>query len=441
MEHPSNPHQSCPQDIPGFFSGVQIMGHPTMPNIQLVIIPSNVQSIIQALTTLRKDHGNPNKYIIISNESSLQTQAWHQGLQMKDEECVPLQSKAACLSKQKRTGNSRKEEQLNVSLSNIQWLGNMSSESLGQCSIKEEHKDKENQIPECSKMEDESQSFPDPQWPLSVTKRPPVNSYLIPLHFPVAQSVLLPAFEPYASEPECSDGQHSRKRVKIAPKAMAEDMESPQHIGSLSVDEEPDITDLHNEVMFHQSYISHPTQNCPSNCTPEALSHFTQEGPSYLTQVSCSHFTQDDSCQFTQDDTSHLTQVNPIQLTQDEDYTLKTPIKKPFSKPPVSSTPSKPIETGLLQPWESKASLPRDHVLDFSPVRIPQGSTCTPFKDNLGTMSFGDTPFKDFGIFGSPQNLLSTLSSVSSPLLRLESPCGSRQQKCCSKEQQERGFC
>ncbi|OCT86256.1 hypothetical protein XELAEV_18019948mg [Xenopus laevis] len=623
MRLPSNPPQSCPEDIPGFPSGVRIMGHPTMADAQLVIIPSqsNVQSIIQALTARGKEQGGPNKYIIISSESAIQTQAWHQGPQIKEEECVNSQSEATCISKQKPTGNSRKakhrqEEQLNASLSNIQWLGNMSSESLGQYSIKEEQEDKENQIPECAKMEEEPQSFPDPQWPLSVTERPPysymaliqfainstprkrmtlkdiytwiedhfpyfkhvakpgwknsirhnlslhdmfvreseannkvsywtihpqanrcltldqvfktaspmspadnepqkkmipdirksfqsaacasnkerkmkpllprVNSYLIPVHFPVAQPVLLPALEPYAFGAESSDGQQSSKRVKIAPKATADDGESPKHLGLCSVKEEPDISNLKCEDLFqckrvsssrrkqqllpphseepelvlpesiasdsgldtdfsfiqdasanpNQNLTSHPTQNCPSNVTQEGLLHLTHDGPSYLTQVSSSHFTQDDPCQFTKDDTFYFTQDNPIQLTQDEDYTFKTPIKEHFSKPPTSSTPSKPTDTGLLQPWESETSLPRDPVLDFSPVRIPQGSTFTPFKDNLGTLSFGDTPFKDFGIFGSPQNLLNALSPASSPLLRLESPCVSRQQKRCSKELQ-----
>ncbi|XP_017948276.1 forkhead box protein M1 isoform X2 [Xenopus tropicalis] len=615
---PANSQQNCQEGVPGFIPGVRIVGHPTTPDTQLVIIPSqsNVQSIIQALTARGKENGGPNKYIIISSESAIQTQAWQQALQIKEEESAPLQSEAACLSKKKPTGSSRKakhqqEEQLNASLSNIQWLGNMSSESLGQYSIKEEeHEDKENQIPEtgCPKMEDESQLFPDPQWPVSVTERPPysymaliqfainstprkrmtlkdiytwiedhfpyfkhvakpgwknsirhnlslhdmfvreseannkvsywtihpqanrcltldqvfktavsmspaddepqkkmipdirkslqsaayasnkerkmkpllprVNSYLIPVHFPVAQPVLLPATEPYAYEAECLDRHQSSKRVKIAPKAAADNGESPQYIEPRSVKEEPEITDLNGDVPFRykqagssrrkqqllpprseepelvlpessasdsgldtdfsflqdtsahpsRNHSSHPTQNGPFNLTQEGLSHLAQEGPSYLTQVSFSHFTQDD--------TSYLTQENPIQITQDEDYTFKTPIKDRFSKPPASSTPSKPTDTGLLQPSETEVCLPRDPVLDFSPVRIPQGSTFTPFKDNLGTLSFGDTPFKDFGLFGSPQNLLNTLSPAASPLLKLESPCGSRQQKRCSKELQ-----
>ncbi|KAG8453167.1 hypothetical protein GDO86_004837, partial [Hymenochirus boettgeri] len=75
-------------------------------------------------------------------------------------------------------------EQLNASLSNIQWLGDMSSDSLGPC-IKEES-EKENQPPEAesTKMEDESQSVPKQQWPLSISERPPY-SYMALIQFAI----------------------------------------------------------------------------------------------------------------------------------------------------------------------------------------------------------------------------------------------------------------
>lgn len=54
-----------------FPAGIKIINHPTMPNTQVVAIPTNadIQSIIEALTAKGKECGNngPNKFILISS--------------------------------------------------------------------------------------------------------------------------------------------------------------------------------------------------------------------------------------------------------------------------------------------------------------------------------------------------------------------------------------
>ncbi|EHA99826.1 Forkhead box protein M1 [Heterocephalus glaber] len=95
-----------------FPAGIKIINHPTMPNTQVVAIPNNadIQSIITVLTAKGKETGSsgPNTFILISSGGEA----------------------AGCI--------------LDSSLSNIQWLGKMSSDGLSSCSIKQEVEEKEN---------------------------------------------------------------------------------------------------------------------------------------------------------------------------------------------------------------------------------------------------------------------------------------------------------
>lgn len=71
-----NQHNSQPRDkidcgLQNFPAGIKIIDHPTMPNTQVVAIPTNadIQSIIEALTAKGKECGNngPNKFILVSS--------------------------------------------------------------------------------------------------------------------------------------------------------------------------------------------------------------------------------------------------------------------------------------------------------------------------------------------------------------------------------------
>lgn len=72
-------HNSQPRDkrnctLQKFPAAIKIIDHPTMPNTQVVAIPTNadIQSIIEALTAKGKECGNngPNKFILISSEGT-----------------------------------------------------------------------------------------------------------------------------------------------------------------------------------------------------------------------------------------------------------------------------------------------------------------------------------------------------------------------------------
>lgn len=77
-------------------SEIKVMGHPTIPDTQLVVLPPNsdMESIIQALTARGREMGGPNKFILISGSPSFHTQAEKLGFQTKAEEVATLQIEA-----------------------------------------------------------------------------------------------------------------------------------------------------------------------------------------------------------------------------------------------------------------------------------------------------------------------------------------------------------
>lgn len=106
-----------------FPDGIRVMDHPTMPDTQVVVIPksADLQSVISALTAKGKECGpqGPNKFILLSGDTSL-------------EESKTL----GCFSTEPGSdlGKVKKESEcfpLDDSLTNIQWLGKMSSDGLG----------------------------------------------------------------------------------------------------------------------------------------------------------------------------------------------------------------------------------------------------------------------------------------------------------------------
>ncbi|KAJ7424977.1 forkhead box M1 [Willisornis vidua] len=70
-EHNRQPRDKRDCSLQKFPAGIKIIDHPTMPNTQVVAIPTNadIQSIIEALTAKGKECGNkgPNKFILISS--------------------------------------------------------------------------------------------------------------------------------------------------------------------------------------------------------------------------------------------------------------------------------------------------------------------------------------------------------------------------------------
>ncbi|CAN2390335.1 G2/M transition of mitotic cell cycle [Pristimantis euphronides] len=574
-------------------SGVKVMGHPTIPDTQLVVLPpdSDVESIIQALTVRGKESGCPNKFILITGSGDFHTQVAKLGLRSKAEvETVQLEAVAApphqtgkcstglnkglhfrvsaCCQRMETftvlSTDPSEGPELDGSLTNIQWLGEISSEGLGPCDLKAESAEEENGGTEAIKVEEEQRAPPAaPSWQVGPSERPPysymaliqfainsttskrmtlkdiytwiedhfpyfkhvakpgwknsirhnlslhdmfvrespnnnnkvsywtihpqanrcltldqvfkvgvskaqscthysaavtpkipipelskmaplipsnakaperkmkpllprIDSYLIPVQFPIAQPLILSPLETFSLDPGLWDGPRSCKRVRMAPKVLLEMEEPPP---AEPVKTEPSLARLQ------------PPVGCPrvngSRRKQQLVTPRSQEPELLLLPP------PDSSCTDSGLDTDFsFLPEGPSQLTQDEGSSFKTPVKEKFMKPPASSTPSTPVGGApCVQPWGAESPLTRDPLSDFSPVRIPRGSAAlTPFKDSYGTLSFWETPFKDLPYFGSPPDL-PPFSSPGSPQQpeTLDTASGARRHRGCSKELQVGG--
>ncbi|KAM4035626.1 LOW QUALITY PROTEIN: forkhead box protein M1 [Anomaloglossus baeobatrachus] len=557
--------------VPPGLSGVKVMGHPTIPDTQLVVMPpdSDVESIIQALDCAGRESGGPNKFILITGSSSLHSQVERLGLQSKAEDIETLQLEAAAATadlqqppEEERTAPGDGQE-LDDSLTNIHWLGKMSSDGLGPPDPKTDAAEKENCSPEKDPIKVEEE-LPAPaassSWPVSAYERPPysymaliqfainstdqrmtlkdiytwiqdhfpyfrhvakpgwknsirhnlslhdmfvrespnnnnkisywtihpqanrcltldqvfkasgssssacsdppprpvtpepsvgqslaggtraperrmkpllprIDSYLIPVQFPLSQPLIFSPLETFTPDPGVPEGPRSSKRVKIAPKILLQTPAPPPPLRQLLL--RPRRTPSR----------CRPSSRCrpPSRLVERSrrkqqlVTPRSQEPELLLPDSSASDSGLDVDFSILQD-----TQPpeGTTQLTTDEGYSFKTPVKDKFMKPPTSSTPSK---LPCLQPWESPSLPTTDPLLDFSPVRIPRGAALTPFKDSFGTLSFWETPFKDLPYFGSPPDVMAALSPPSPQLETLETPTGGRKQSRCSKELQVGG--
>ncbi|XP_040201168.1 forkhead box protein M1 isoform X1 [Rana temporaria] len=554
------PQSPC-VSVKSISSEIKVMGHPTIPNTQLVVLPPNydMESIIQALTARGREMGGPNKFILISGSPSFHAQAEKLGFQTKEEEVATLQIEAPAsiqpIAEEDKKVVQVDSEELNISLTNIQWLGKMSSDGLGSRSMTPEPEEKENLTPEvdCIKVEEEITEPASTQpWHISISERPPysymaliqfainstpnkrmtlkdiytwiedhfpyfkyvakpgwknsirhnlslhdmfvrespsnnkisywtihpqadrcltldqvfkassstqsvcsepkrsipelsrnsqtaviatkaperkmkpllprIDSYLIPVQFPVTQSVFLTPMEAFSADLGPFDGVHFSKRVKIAPKIPQETEEPPPLAQAMEVKAQSEPVDIKTPPPFQYKKVS------GSRRKQQLVTPHSQEPELVLPDCSASDSGLDTDFSFLQDTQA---QEGPSQITQGEDYAFKTPIKERL-KPSSSSTPSKPLGASTLPPWDSESSLSRD-LPDFSPVRIPCSTALTPFKDSYGALSFGETPFKDLPIFGSPSDLLGTLSP-SPQSDTLDTPKGVRKHRRCSKE-------
>ncbi|XP_013370928.1 PREDICTED: forkhead box protein M1 isoform X4 [Chinchilla lanigera] len=307
-----------------FPAGIKIINHPTMPNTQVVAIPSNadIQSIITVLTARGKESGSsgPNKFILISCGGAParlpgpQPQAQSSGDSKSTEALTDKSGPKPAAGdghvsrpsgappghrRENRAGGEAAGYALDSSLTNIQWLGKMSSDRLDSCSIKQEVEEKENchvqqsqvknsirhnlslhdmfvretsangkvsfwtihpsanrfltldqvfkpldpgspQSPE--HLESQQQKRPNAELRRNVTIKtelplgarrkmkpllPRVNSYLVPIQFPVNQSLVLqPTVKvplPLAASLMSSELARHSKRVRIAPKVLLAD--------------------------------------------------------------------------------------------------------------------------------------------------------------------------------------------------------------------------
>nr|XP_027305643.2 forkhead box protein M1 isoform X1 [Anas platyrhynchos] len=226
-QHDSQGRDKTDSGLQKFPAGIKIINHPTMPNTQVVAIPTNadIQSIIEALTAKGKECGNngPNKFILISSggtscssgsglsqhlpsekpgaaikaadgqvreKNVMQTPGlaggtttWHSGV-----DSVVAQEQESTSS------GETMSSVLDNSLTNIQWLGKMRTDGLSPCSVKQDM-EKENQIPLQEKIKTEedstavaiptsSSSSSSSSWQDSISERPPY-SYMAMIQFAI----------------------------------------------------------------------------------------------------------------------------------------------------------------------------------------------------------------------------------------------------------------
>ncbi|XP_018536412.1 forkhead box protein M1 isoform X1 [Lates calcarifer] len=242
---------------------------------------------------------------------------------------------------------------------------------------------------------------------------PRTESYLVPIQLPVTSSVYLPSSSaPFP--PSCSQQKRNisrgAKRVRIAPKVTQSDApavvaypdKSKDH--KVEMKEEPVCVPIKCETPK-----APPKRQASSSRRKQRLVHSAHEEPVLL----CPDNTFFDSGVASDTSTFHDVQNTELeehrqeQHSPDREYSFKTPIKS--SSHLTSSTPSKPPSSNVLpEPWKvTPVGKGSQNVLDFSPIRTPGGPAVTPRHDYT-TFSFNTTPFKDWPLFSSPRELLTS---------------------------------
>ncbi|NXB44000.1 FOXM1 protein, partial [Leucopsar rothschildi] len=216
-QHNRQPRDKRDCGLQKFPAGIKIIDHPTMPNTQVVAIPTNadIQSIIEALTAKGKECGNngPNKFILISSGGTSRSAGPAPSQHLSSEKKASAAIKAADsqereknvaqtpalagstalwhsgidpVAGQEQETNSSGEtisSVLDNSLTNIQWLGKMRSDGLNPSSVKEDT-EKENQVPLQERVKVKEAAAVSSSWQDSVSERPPY-SYMAMIQFAI----------------------------------------------------------------------------------------------------------------------------------------------------------------------------------------------------------------------------------------------------------------
>ncbi|XP_030575759.1 forkhead box protein M1-like isoform X2 [Archocentrus centrarchus] len=134
---PGSKEASKPAATQCFPDGIRIMNHPSMSNTQVVVIPktADLQSVIGALTAKGKECGaqGPNKFILLSGSGSgIQdhgpiSQSTAEGVSSRTSEGHEVKAETTHNSPDGKLPNGIKPHD---SLTNIQWLGRMSTSAL-----------------------------------------------------------------------------------------------------------------------------------------------------------------------------------------------------------------------------------------------------------------------------------------------------------------------
>ncbi|CAL8242172.1 unnamed protein product [Merluccius merluccius] len=143
---PAPPPPPSDQPSPKPIAGIHIVAHPTMPDTRVVVIPqtADLQSVIGALTARGKEHGphGPNKFILLSGSGGLAGDPCllpgsdGDGGTVKEEEEEASRLDAKPLTGLKAFNKDLDCSPLDDSLTNIQWLGRMSTDDVGPKTVK-----------------------------------------------------------------------------------------------------------------------------------------------------------------------------------------------------------------------------------------------------------------------------------------------------------------
>ncbi|NWQ68891.1 FOXM1 protein, partial [Neopipo cinnamomea] len=223
-QHSRQPRDKRDCGLQKFPAGIKIIDHPTMPNTQVVAIPTNadIQSIIEALTAKGKECGNngPNKFILISSGGTSRPAGPAPPQHLPPEKKASAAVKAAdgqereknvtqmpicslyhffvcllgffCPDRQRDVKWANNGETtssvLDNSLTNIQWLGKMRSDGLNPSSVKQDT-EKENQMPPQERIKVTAAAAvrtaaASSSWQDSVSERPPY-SYMAMIQFAI----------------------------------------------------------------------------------------------------------------------------------------------------------------------------------------------------------------------------------------------------------------
>ncbi|XP_071358049.1 forkhead box protein M1 isoform X2 [Trachinotus anak] len=263
---------------------------------------------------------------------------------------------------------------------------------------------------------------------------PRTDSYLVPIQLPVNSSVYLPSSSapfPPACPQQKRNISRGAKRVRIAPKVTQSDAPAVVVYPQRSSDQEMKVEMKEEPVCVPlkcETPKALPKRQASSSRRKQRLVHSLHEEPVLL----CPENTFFDSGVASDASTFHDMQDSELdehrheQHSPDREFSFKTPIKS--SSHLASSTPSKPPSNVLPETWKvTPVGKGSQSVLDFSPIRTPGGPAVTPRHDYT-TFSFNSTPFKDWPLFNSPRELLTSAppratGPTDSPIEHLRSSC------------------
>uniref|UniRef100_A0A3Q3GVF5 Forkhead box protein M1 n=1 Tax=Labrus bergylta TaxID=56723 RepID=A0A3Q3GVF5_9LABR len=416
------PKQDASRPFP---AGIRIMDHPTQSDTQVVVIPktADLQSVIGALTAKGKECGaqGRNKFILLSENGSRDDETGEGEDTDNSPDVKPLTA-IKLLNKDLESGP------LDNSLTNIQWLGKMSTAALEPCPAKQ-----------MANKENQSSQVKPAQQPMS--ERPPysymamiqfaINSrktrrmtlkeiYMwIQDHFPYFREVAKPGWKNsirhnlslhdmflretspdgkvsyWTIRPEANRCLTLDQVYRVSPGVYPERNKDLK----LAVKDEPVCDPIPGRTPTSLS-----TRQVSGSRRKQRLVHSLNEEPVLL----CPENTFFDSGVVS--DVSTFQDMRDAELdvsrSPDREFSFKTPIKS--TNHLTSSTPSKPPCSAPPEPWKvTPVGKESAGVLDFSPIRTPGGPAVTPRHDYT-TFSFNGTPFKDWPLFSSPRELLNS---------------------------------